>query len=1093
MSDKLYPIELDHLLKWIFEEEKQGTIFGVTTDLFFNPNNQDVFRMMRYGQLMETPIGVAAGPHTQMSQNIVLSWLVGARYIELKTIQTLDELAVSKPCIDMQDEGYNCEWSQELKLNQSYSEYLNAWIVIHILKDKYGWGSDSDLGGIFNMSAGYDLAGIKNANVQGFLDLMENGQGELDARLDAISHIYPNVKNLNIPAQLSNNLTLSTMHGCPPDEIEAIGAYLIEERNYHTTIKLNPTLLGPDQLRDILNQHLGYKDVIVPDEAFGHDLKYPDGVNLINNLKTKAEENNVEFGLKLTNTLEVENHKPIFPKQEKMMYMSGRSLHPISINVAAKLQNEFNGELDISFSAGMDAFNVPDVLKANIKPITVCTDILKPGGYTRLTQYLHEINQRFVENGAQTIDEFILNESGHTDVRQAGLANLNQYAEAVLEYSAYKKDNKHFDSVKTNRALTAYDCIQAPCIENCATDQEIPEYMHQVASGDFDGAYETILNTNPMPGVTGSVCDHLCQQKCTRNNLDSTLLIREIKRFAQENGQANSIKPRSSNGQKVAIVGAGPSGLSCAYFLALDGFTVDIYEEKPFSGGMVSDAIPVFRLKDESIQNDIELVKSVGVNIHYNSPVDKDKYECLRHEYNAIYLGAGAQNNKKLNIEGEELSNVVEPIRFLSKVRRGEIDSVGKRVAVIGGGNTAMDAARTSRRLGADVTIVYRRTMKEMPADIEEIVAAMDEGIRLEELTAPEKIRVNGSNSVSLTCSRMELGETDDSGRARPEKIDGSEFDMEFETIIPSIGQDIAFDFLSWEDLQVNSKTNETKIPNVFAGGDVVRGASSVINAVGDGRNAALNMIQLLNPTRSTNKPNTLRLDKAEYQKKLAFRENGLSTPHLTPDERINFDLVTRTLTKDEAMAEANRCLYCDDVCDICVSVCPNLANLSYMAKPKSYPIYSLKKTHSGFNSKKVGEFKLSQEPQILTIGDFCNECGNCTTFCPTAGDPYKTKPQFYLSQDTFNREDRGYWLDGNTLYWKDNQQKASLKISEGGFEYKNKSIEVFIDAKNYEIKKATFLNGKKENHLSQAMEMISLYENLNQYPLLNRNENNKS
>jgi putative selenate reductase len=330
------------------------------------------------------------------------------------------------------------------------------------------------------MSAGYDLAGIKNANVQGFLNLMENGQDELDKRLNKISDIYPNVKNLNIPAQMSNNLTLSTMHGCPPDEIEAIGMYLIEERKYHTTVKLNPTLLGPDQLRDILNQHLSYKDVIVPDEAFGHDLKYPDGVKLIRNLQKKAKENSVEFGLKLTNTLEVQNHKPIFPEHEKMMYMSGRSLHPISINVAAKLQNEFDGQLDISFSAGMDAFNVSDVLAANIKPITVCTDILKPGGYTRLAQYFHEINEQFSEKGATTIDKFILNGSGQTDVHRAGLEKLNLYAESVLDNPAYQKENKHFDSIKTTRTLTAYDCVSAPCIENCATDQEIPEYMHHV-------------------------------------------------------------------------------------------------------------------------------------------------------------------------------------------------------------------------------------------------------------------------------------------------------------------------------------------------------------------------------------------------------------------------------------------------------------------------------------------------------------------------------------------------------------------------------------------------------------------------------------
>jgi len=1085
MSDKLYPIELSHLLKWIFEEEKQGTIFGVTKDLFFKPKVDDVFRMNRYGQLMETPIGVAAGPHTQMSQNIILSWLMGARYIELKTIQTLDELDVSKPCIDMQDEGYNCEWSQELKLHQSYSEYLNAWIVIHILKDKYGWGTETDLGGIFNMSAGYNLDGLKNGNVQGFLNLMENGQDELDKRLNEISDIYPNVKNLNIPSQMSNNLTLSTMHGCPPDEIEAIGMYLIEERKYHTTVKLNPTLLGPDHLRDILNNHLGYKDITVPDEAFGHDLKYPDGVNLIKNLKAKALENNVAFGLKLTNTLEVENHKPIFPEQEKMMYMSGRALHPISINVAAKLQNEFNGELDISFSAGMDAFNVSDVLAANIKPITVCTDILKPGGYTRLAQYLQEIETRFAEKNASTIDAFISITSGIKNVQKAGLANLNKYADSVLDNPAYHKENKHFDSIKTHRVLTAFDCVSAPCTENCATDQDIPEYMHHVATGDFNAAYETILDTNPMPGVTGSVCDHLCQQKCTRNNLDSTLLIREIKRFAQENSQGVQSEPKSFNGNKIAIVGAGPSGLSCAYFLAMDGFKVDIYEAKPFSGGMVSDAIPVFRLLDESINNDIDLVESVGVNIHYNSDVDKNKFQSLRNEYDSIYLGAGAQNNKKLNIEGESLPNVMEPLSFLSKVRRGEISELSGRVAVIGGGNTAMDAARTSRRLGADVTIVYRRTMKEMPADIEEIVAALDEGITLEELTAPKKISPSKNDNVFLTCSRMELGEADESGRARPVIIEDSEFDLEFDTIIPSIGQDIAFDFLSWDDLRVNPETNETKIPNVFAGGDVVRGASSVIHAVGDGRNAALNIIKAFGRTLENKVSNGLRLDKGEYQKKLAFREYGLSTPHLDPDDRINFDLVTRTLTREEAMTEADRCLYCDEVCDVCVSVCPNLANLSYMAMPKSYPIYSVSKTDDGFDAKHESDFTLAQEPQILNIGDFCNECGNCTTFCPTSGDPYKTKPQFYLSKQTYDLEEKGYWLDGSTLFNKDNEVKSSLTLSGGIYRYETDEINIKMDSSSYGIMSAQFLNGKSGATLSHLAEMISLFENLNQYPLL--------
>ncbi|MCH7764011.1 MAG: FAD-dependent oxidoreductase, partial [Candidatus Marinimicrobia bacterium] len=994
----------------------------------------------------------------------------------------------SKPCIDMQDEGYNCEWSQELRLHQSFSEYLNAWIIIHVLKDKFGWGTDKYLGGIFNMSAGYDLAGIKNPNVQQFLDLMENSQTELDRRLDLISDLYPNVKNLNIPAKLSDNLTLSTMHGCPPEEIEAIGTYLIEERGYDTTIKLNPTLLGPDYLREILNHRLGYKDVTVPNDAFDHDLKYPDALKLIKNLQVKADKKGVAFGLKLTNTLEVKNHKPFFPEKENMMYLSGRALHPISIILAAKLQNEFDGNLDISFSAGTDAFNVTEVLAANIKPITVCTDILKPGGYTRLAQYLDEIKKRFTEINTATIDEYILENDGGSDVKKSGLNNLIRYAESVLEQPAYRKDNKHFESIKTGRTLTAFDCIQAPCIENCATDQEIPEYMHNVATGDFNQAYETIIRTNPLPGVTGSVCDHLCQMKCTRNNLDSTLLIREIKRFATENNQFSKptpTTPKSSNGFKAAVVGAGPSGLSCAYFLALDGFTVDIYEAKPFSGGMVSDAIPVFRLTDENIQNDIDLVESVGVEIHYNSTVDKVHFEKLQKDFNFIYLGAGAQKNKKLDIEGEDLPSVMEPLTFLSRVRRGEMETVGNRVAVIGGGNTAMDAARTSRRLGADVTIIYRRTMKEMPADIEEIVAALDEGIRLEELTAPERIAPTGNGHTVMTCSRMKLGETDHSGRARPVKIEGSEFELEFDTIIPSIGQDIAFDFISWEELKVNPETNETGIANVFAGGDVVRGASSVINAVGDGRRAALAIIQSAkNLPDIHEKKSSMRYDKFYYQKKLAFREYGLTTPHLLPDERVNFDLVTRTLTKEEAMKEAERCLYCDDVCDVCVGVCPNLSNMSFMAKQKNYPVYTVRKTENGYAVDLTGIFDLSQEPQIINIGDFCNECGNCTTFCPTSGDPYKIKPRFYLTKESFGAESSGYYINGNELFFKNGKSASSLKMVDDSFMFTSDDIKVTMNKRNLEITSAKLLNGKNEVVLSQAVEMIVLFENVNKMPI---------
>ena len=317
MTDKFSPCNIVKLLQWILSEEKQGQVFGIRKELFFVPRSDDVFRMTRYGQVLESPVGVAAGPHTQLSQNIISAWLTGARYMELKTVQTLDELEVTKPCIDMSDEGYNCEWSQELKLEQSFDEYLNAWIILHILKDRFEWGEADARGFIFNMSVGYNLEGILNPNVQTFLDHMADCGEQKSAKIEALAEIYPRVKDLDIPDQISDNLTVSTMHGCPPEEIEKIGRYFIEERRLNTTIKLNPTLLGPEELRRILNEELGF-DVDVPDEAFGHDLKYDAGVALIQSLLESASESGVEFNLKLTNTLETTNRDQNLPYTSKL-------------------------------------------------------------------------------------------------------------------------------------------------------------------------------------------------------------------------------------------------------------------------------------------------------------------------------------------------------------------------------------------------------------------------------------------------------------------------------------------------------------------------------------------------------------------------------------------------------------------------------------------------------------------------------------------------------------------------------------------------------------------------------------------------------
>jgi len=1064
MSDRFNCCPIDRLLRWILEEEKQGQIFGIRKELFFVPQSGDAFKIQRYGEILETPIGVAAGPHTQLSQNIISAWLTGARYLELKTVQTLDELEVTKPCIDMTDEGYNCEWSQELKLDQSFNEYLNAWIILHILKDKFGWGEPNSRGFIFNMSVGYNLEGILNPNVQTFLDKMADCAAEKSAKVDSLAKIYPRVRDLEISGRIADNITISTMHGCPPDEVEKIGRYFVEERRLHTTIKLNPTLLGPQKLRHILNDQLGF-DVEVPHIAFEHDLKYEAGVALIKSLRACAAKAGLEFNLKLTNTLETTNRHQNLPENEQMVYMSGRALHPISIHLAQRLQNEFNGQLDISFCAGTDCFNVADILACNMGPLTVCSDILKPGGYGRLGQYLEEISTRFTEAGADSIDSFITTRAQTTDLAPAVLNNLQTYAAAVVADEIYQKSNFPYENIKTPRELTAFDCVKAPCVSTCPASQDIPAYMYYTAVGDYRKAMDVILETNPFPNMQGMVCDHLCQYKCTRMNYDSPLLIREIKRFiARQQDQVVARKPTASNGLKVAIIGAGPSGLAGAYFLALDGFAVDIYEAKDIPGGMAADGIPGFRLDDDSLQKDIAGIVALGVKIHYGSEINLKRFEELRNTYQYVYIAVGAQSGLNLGIPGEDAPGVYDQISFLKAVNRDQPPELGKNVVVIGGGNSAMDAARTANRLvGPDgrVSIVYRRTREEMPADFEEIQATQDEGIELIELTAPECLLVEDGRVRSNVCFKMELGETDASGRPRPIKIEGTEFEIQVDSVISAIGQRVELDFFPDDDLHPDPETLETQLPNVFAGGDAVRGASTLIRAIGDGKRVAETIrwraaVQFELSTGKTDRnPDAITLQIAQ-----ARRIFGPAVPEISADLRHDFGLVIKTLDEESAQQEARRCLQCDVLCNICTTVCPNRANIAFTLDPIEFRVQQAVASGKSTRIEDLEPVRIGQRFQIINLGDFCNECGNCTTFCPTSGAPYRVKPKFYLTPKSFENEQNGYMFVDGALKARVDGELETLTRPADHLIYETRDIRARLNLNTYAAEEATFLAG---------------------------------
>ena len=1040
---------------------------GIPGSLFFRPGATDPFRVIRYGTELETPLGVAAGPHNQLAFNIVAAWLCGARYIELKTIQTLDELEVSKPCIDMQDEGYNCEWSQELKIEESFREYLNAWILIHILRRELHF--EGPTGTLFNMSVGYNLEGILNENVQWFFEKMKDCGSELREAKDSIRTIYPDIDSVNISSCISDNVTLSTMHGCPPDEIGKIGLYLIREKNLHTTIKLNPTLLGPIELRSLLNGQLGFATQ-VPDLAFEHDLKYPDALLLIHSLQQASEEKGLQFSIKLTNTLETLNRKHVFSEKENMMYMSGRALHPISIRLARKLQLDLGGKTDISFSAGVDCFNITDVISCGFKPVTVCSDLLKPGGYGRLWQYLDHLRRDFAEKSAESIDEFIVNNSTEPgkSPTEAALENLNLYAGRVALIPAYHKQSFTEPSIKTDRELNYFDCIHAPCVDTCPTHQDIPLYLDQTAEGKEVAAFRTVFATNPFPSITGMVCDHLCQLKCTRINYDESLHIREIKRYLSErNGAFSPAVLPVSNGKKAAVIGAGPAGLSCAWFLAETGFEVNVFEQKSSTGGMVSAAIPAFRLTNEATGRDLERILGHGVKLHPNYTVDAINFREIRNLHDVVFVSAGAQTATKPELEGSDAAGVLDPLKFLFDVKRGNPPDIGTNVVIIGGGNTAMDAARTAYRLvgkNGKVTVVYRRSIAEMPADKGEIQAVLQEGIEIIELSGPELIHTENGKVKSLRCSRNILALKGRDGRPAPIKVPGSEFEIPCDTVIPAIGQQADLQFVEGGLQPVKAGMYKTNLQNVYLGGDALRGASTAINAIADGRLAAAEMIADLGMQQAAatfekgEKPN---LQQLLHRK--SVRESGVTPVETSLQERQNFRLVLGSYTEEEARKEASRCLRCDEICNVCVSVCPNLANFSYTINPVNWKLQKAVLQDDGsiaFEEDQV--FSVNQSYQVLNIRDFCNECGNCTSFCPGKGKPYKDKPGLCLSIQTLKTEDEGFFLsrigERKVLIFKHKESIKTLSLENGQFVYETEQVVAVINPSGFSLLEVRFL-----------------------------------
>jgi putative selenate reductase len=1022
MSDRFHPIPLEMLTSWIADElEAKDSVFGVPRSLFFSPENHVALRSTVYGHALETPLGVAAGPHSQLAQNIVIAWLCGARFIELKTVQTLDRIEVSKPCIDMQDEGYNVEWSQELRVEESFSEYLKAWVLIHALHRHLGFpGKDPGL--IFNLSVGYDLGGIRRANMQWFLDKVEEPGDELRWAIEIVTRQWPETVEGPIPSRMSDNVTLSTMHGCPPEEIGAISSYLLSDRGLHTSVKLNPTLLGPERLRPILNDRLGFKDLVIPDKVFEEDLGYADALSLIAELSDTAMAHDLVFGVKLTNTLAVANHRRVFDPSEDTMYLSGRPLHALTVHLAHRLAEDVERPLMMSFSGGADAHNMAPLIRSGMKTITVCSDLLRPGGYLRFGQYLNNLENAMEAVDAKSIESFVgASAAGErVPVDEAARRYLQDYAERVLAEPAYHKETFDRSHTKTSRRLGLFDCIIAPCIDGCDVDQKVPEYMRRVAAGDNDGAAEITRLDNPLASILGRTCHHPCESVCLRTHMDQPLAIREIKRYItdHERPPSTTVTPDATS-PKVAVIGGGPCGLGAATFLARAGFAVTIFEARPASGGMVSATIPDYRAATHVVNRDLDHLHSLGVEVRHNQEVGRNvSLETLRTEgFSSIVIAVGARHGLHLGIDGEESEGVLDGLDFLRASREGGPPPLGKKIGVIGGGDVAMDCARTACRLAdGEVTVFYRRTRAEMPAQKEELLDLFEEGGKLEELMAPRRVVSTEGRLSAVEMAVMRLGEPDDSGRRRPEPIRGVEKIVDLDTLIVAIGQRPDLSLFGDEAIKLNSSgylavdpaTLETSIPDVYAGGDIVGdGPSNIVKACGDGRIIANAIIARhrnapASPEPATDWPS---FDHTELLQRRARVEPRVEVPHLEPAQRNGFAEVVMTLSRAEAEREASRCLDCDILCSTCDSVCPNRAIFTYRVQPQNLAIPQLWLESGELVIGAATDLKVAQGPQVAVLTDACNECGNCVTFCPTSDRPWRDKPRLYLHRGDFEAE----------------------------------------------------------------------------------------
>jgi len=540
-------------------------------------------------------------------------------------------------------------------------------------------------------------------------------------------------------------------------------------------------------------------------------------------------------------------------------------------------------------------------------------------------------------NGEGKEGDIELLESMAYTIKDAALCGLGQTApNPLLSTLRYFRDEyeEHIRDKKC-RAVVCSALFKSPCQHTCPIGMDIPSYVALIRDDRLEDAYKVMLRTNPFPSACGRVCDHQCMSKCRRGLLDEPVSIKFLKRYITDNAPRPEIKPVGvTRTEKIAVIGAGPAGLTCARDLALRGYSVKVFEELPTPGGMLSWGIPSYRLPREILNREIDDIRKLGVEIQCGVRVGRDiSWDAVNKDFDVVFLAPGAHKSQRMGIEGEELKGVYGGVEFLrdynmnEKAWTGGEKSLGARVAVIGGGNSAIDAARTAARLGAEVTILYRRLREDMPAAAEEIEAAEHEGIKIEYLVAPLRVVGAEGKVTGIECQRMKLGDFDASGRKRPVVIEGSNFTLDVNSVVAAIGQTPDLSFVPAEsgvavnrwscfDLGGNGFRSATTNPKFFTGGDALTGASTVIKAIAAGHQAADDIDASIR--RKNGEPAWTPPPEEEITIPFIIDEDTEEFPMARMPEmeaafrKSNFQEVELGYTRALAMKESTRCIRCD-------------------------------------------------------------------------------------------------------------------------------------------------------------------------------------